>query len=132
MVYVSQRMKVSRSSLDGILLNNVCEVRFVRRIPKGGVSPTRRMFCTKAHSLLASTNGRTTLNYKQPVRPPLINEAKENLITVWDIIMQDYRNINMNQCELIQQIPANEEFWTFFNNNIYPMSPEQKSTFMNS
>lgn len=62
----------------------------------------------------------------------MINEAAENLITVWDILMQDYRNINMDQCELIQQIPANEEFWTYFNDNIYPMSAEQKLSFMNT
>ena len=132
MAYVSQRMRVSRSTLDGILLSNVCEVRFVRRNPKSGFPPTRRMFCTKAHSLLTSINGRTTLNYRPPSKPPLINEAAENVITVWDILMQDYRNISMDQCELIQQLPANDEFWPYFNNNIYPMSPAQKSNFMNS
>lgn len=132
MVYVSQRMRVSRSALDGILMNNVCEVRFVRRIPKSGANPTRRILCTKSHSLLTSTNGRITLNYRQPTKPPLINEAKENVVTVWDILMQDYRNISMDQCELIQQIPANEEFWEYFNESIYPMSPEQKLNFMNT
>ena len=125
-------MIIQRSALDNILLSNVCEVRFVRRRPKTGSSPTRRMFCTKAYSLLQSTNGRVTLNYRPPSSPPLINEAAENLITVWDIIMQDYRNINMEQCDLIQQIPANEEFWTYFNDNIYPMSADQKLSFINT
>lgn len=125
-------MIVSRSALDSILLNNVCEVRFVRRLPKSGQSSTRRMFCTKSHSLLSSTNGRTTLNYRPPRSAPLINEAAENVITVWDILRQDYRNISMDQCELIQQISANDEFWPYFNDNIYPMSSKQKFTFMNS
>jgi hypothetical protein len=125
-------MRVSRSALDGILKSNVCEVRFVRRIPKPGSSPTRRILCTKSHSLLTSTNGRVTLNYRQPTKPPLINEAAENVVTVWDILMQDYRNISMDQCELIQQIPANEEFWEYFNESIYPMSVEQKINFMNT
>lgn len=125
-------MIVSRSALDSILLKNVCEVRFVRRVPKPGFPPTRRMFCTKSHNLLTSTNGRITLNYRPPSKPPLINEAVENVITVWDILMQDYRNISMNSCELIQQIPANDEFWPYFNENIYPMSTQQKQSFMNS
>jgi hypothetical protein len=46
--------------------------------------------------------------------------------------MQDYRNINMNQCDLIQEIPANDDFWIYFNENIYPMSAGQKLDFMNS
>ena len=46
--------------------------------------------------------------------------------------MQDYRNINMNQCDLIQEIPANDDFWIYFNENIYPMSSSQKLNFMNS
>ena len=125
-------MIIQRSALDSILLNNVCEVRFVRRSPKPGYPSTRRMFCTKSYSLLQSTNGRTTLNYRPPSRPPVVNEAAENIITVWDILMQDYRNINMNQCDLIQQIPANEDFWSYFNENIYPMSAEQKLAFMNT
>ena len=125
-------MRVSRSALDGILKSNVCEVRFVRRLPKPGASSTRRIFCTKSHSLLTSTNGKITLNYRSPVNPPQVNEALQNVLTVWDILMQDYRNISMDQCELINQIPANEEFWEYFNKNIYPMSVEQKLNFMNT
>jgi len=132
LVYASLKMRVQRSALDSILLNNVCEVRFVRRNIKPGAPLTRRILCTKSHSLLTSTNGRITLNYRPPTNPPQINEAAENLITVWDIIMQDYRNISMEQCELIQQFPAGEEFWEYFNESIYPMSPEQKLTFLNT
>jgi len=46
--------------------------------------------------------------------------------------MQNYRTINCNQVDLIEKIPATEEFWTYFNDNIYPMSPAQKAGFMNS
>lgn len=90
------------------------------------------MLCTKSYNLLNSTNGRITLNYRPPRGPLKINEAADNLIVVWDILMQDYRNINMNQCDLVKQYPVNEEFWTYFNENIYPMSAEQKISFMNS
>ena len=79
-----------------------------------------------------STNGRITLNYRPPKNPKQVNEAADNIIVVWDILMQDYRNVSMDQCDLIQEIPANEEFWTYFNENIYPMSAEQKITFMNT
>jgi len=125
-------MIVQRATLDNILLSNVCELRFVRRVPLAGNSPSRRMLCTKSYSLLNSSNGRITLNYRSPRGPVKINEAADNLIVVWDILMQDYRNVNMNQCDLIKQFPANEEFWTYFNDNIYPMSAEQKLSYMNS
>jgi len=125
-------MVVQRSTLDSILLANVCDVRFVRKIPRNGRPPTRRMLCTKSYSLLNSTNGRITLNYRPPTNPPQVNEAKDNIITVWDILIQDYRNINMAQCDLIEQIPATEEFWEYFNDNIYPMSSDQKINFINT
>ena len=125
-------MVVQRSTLDSILLANVCDVRFVRKIPRNGRPLTRRMLCTKSYSLLNSTNGRITLNYRPPTNPPQVNEAKDNIITVWDILIQDYRNINMAQCDLIEQIPATEEFWEYFNDNIYPMSSDQKINFINT
>lgn len=124
-------MIIQRSALDSILLKNVCEIRFVRRRPRVGDGPTRRMLCTKSYELLNSVNGRTTLNYAPLRGPKKINEAAENVLVVWDILMQDYRTINMNSCDLIQQIPEGE-FWEYFNENIYPMSPEQKFNFMNS
>lgn len=124
-------MIIQRAALDSLLLNNVCEIRFVRRRPRAGDGPTRRMLCTKSHDLLNSVNGRTTLNYAPPKGPVKINEAAENVLVVWDILMQSYRTISMNSCDLIQQIP-NNDFWEYFNENIYPMSPEQKYNFMNS
>lgn len=124
-------MIIQRTALDSILLTNVCEVRFVRRSPRSGDGPTRRMLCTKSYELLNSVNGRTTLNYAPPRGSKQVNEAAENVLVVWDILMQDYRTINMNSCNLIQQIPESE-FWEYFNENIYPMSPEQKYNFMNS
>ena len=125
-------MIVERTTLDRILLQNVCEIRFVRRLPKPGSPPTRRMLCTKSYELLNSTNGRITLNYRPPRIPVQVNEAAENLVIAWDILMQDYRAISMNQCDLLNQYPATEEFWSYFNENIYPMSAEQKIKFMNS
>jgi len=90
------------------------------------------MLCTKSLSLLNSVNGKISLNYFPPKEPPHSYLAPDNLAVAWDILMQDYRNINMNQCDLISQIPANEEFWMYFNESIYPMSGDQKLNFMNS
>ena len=124
-------MLIQRAALDSILINNVCDVRFVRRHPRAGDGPTRRMLCTKSYDILNSVNGRVTLNYRPPSDPVQVNEARDNLIVVWDILMQDYRVISMASCDLIQDIDA-AEFWEYFNENIYPMSPEQKFSFMNS
>jgi len=125
-------MIVQRATLDSLLLNNVCDIRFARRIVKPGQAPTRRMLCTKSLSLLNSVNGRISLNYFPPKNPPHSYLGPDNLAVAWDILMQDYRNINMNECDLISQIPANEEFWIYFNESIYPMSADQKLNFMNS
>lgn len=124
-------MIIQRAALDSLLLNNVCELRFVRRSPRAGDGPTRRMLCTKSYDLLNSVNGRITLNYAPPKGPAKVNEAAENVLVVWDIIMQGYRTISMSSCDLIQQIPKGE-FWDYFNENIYPMSSEQKYNFMNT
>jgi len=129
---VKQKMIIQKAALDSLLLDNVCEIRFARRIIKPGQSPTRRMLCTKSLSLLNSVNGRISLNYFPPKGPPKAYLGPDHLAVAWDILMQNYRNINMNQCDLIQEVPANDDFWVYFNENIYPMSPEQKFNFMNS
>ena len=125
-------MLVQKVTLDSLLLNNVCEVRFPRRIILAGQAPTRRMLCTMSQTLLNSINGRISLNYFPPKGPPKPYLGPDHLSVGWDIIMQDYRNINMNSCDLIQEIPADDQFWEYFNENIYPMSPAQKFNFMNS
>ena len=89
------------------------------------------MWCTKSYNLLNSINGKVGLNYRPPTHPNQINESVHNVLVVWDILMQDYRLISFEQCNLIQQIPADDTFWKYFNENIYPMTTEQKINFMN-
>jgi hypothetical protein len=132
LVFANQNMKVQRSTLDNILSNNVCEIRFTRKIPVTGKPPTRRMWCTKSYNLLTSTNGKVSLNYRAPTHAKVVNESLDNILVVWDVFMQNYRAINMNDCELLQQLPADDSFWQYFNENLYPMSAEQKAVFMNS
>ena len=125
-------MAVSVQTLENLLLNNVLDLRFVRRTPLANKPATRRMLCTKSYKLLNSTNGRVVLNYKPPRHNKQFNESTENACVVWDILMQDYRIVSADQVTIIRQIPANEEFWTFFNKEIYTLNTEQKITYMES
>jgi hypothetical protein len=124
-------MIIQRNALDSLLMSNVCDIRFKRKTKGTGKSPTRRMLCTKNYSLLNSTNGRISLNFKPPSGGKRYNESINNVIIVWDIIMQDYRTINAQECEILNKVPANEEFWEYFNSEIFPMTPEAKMNFMN-
>jgi len=36
----------------------------------------------------------------------------------------------MDMCYLVQQMPANDTFWSFFNEKIFPMSPNEKLRYM--
>ena len=125
-------MKVSLPTLKSLLLNNVVEIKFFRKRPKPGASLTRRMLCTNSLPLLNSTEGRIALNYKRAIRTPKFNPTEKNLIITWDIFMQNYRCINMQACDLIQAIPANQQFWDYFNNNLVKLSATQKTEFMNT
>ena len=125
-------MIVPQQTLETLLLSNVLDLRFTRRIPVTGKPATRRMLCTKSYELLNSTNGRIVLNYIPPRHGKQINEAITNTCVVWDILMQDYRVVSADQVDVIRQIPADDKFWETFNNEIYPLSTEQKIQFMNS
>ncbi len=122
-------MKVSLPSLRSTLQGNVCEIIFEKRRPKPGDSSQRRMLCTLDESLLNSVNGRTTLNYKPPSGPPKYNPGIKNLLPVWDIMMQGWRMVSLDNCEIINTIPE-EEFFEYFNENIYPMSADEKRRYM--
>lgn len=125
-------MKASLPTLKSLLLSNVAEIKFLRRRPKSGASTTRRMLCTNSLSLLNSTEGRLALNYRRAINMPKFDPNTKNLIITWDIFMQNYRCINMAACDLIQVIPANKEFWSFFNEKMAGMSAAQKINFMNT
>lgn len=124
-------MKLLRSQLEALLRNNVCEIRFVRRHQVPTRPPTRRMICTKSSNILNSVDGRTKLNYRLPIHPMQVDPIRDNLVVVWDILMQDYRNVSMEECVMIRQIPESE-FWEYYNNELYPMSAQDKINLMNS
>ncbi len=118
-------VKIGLLSLKQTLANNVCEIRFAKR----RAAAFRSMLCTLDQSILNSVNGRTTLNYKPPSGPPKYNPESKNLLLAWDIFMQDWRMISMENCDLIKTIP-NNDFWEYFNNTIYSMTVEEKNQFM--
>ena len=129
--FVSQKMKINLSALKGMLLTHVADVRFVRKRPKSGHSPTRRMLCTNSAELLNSIDGKMALNYRPPRGGRQINESQSNVAITWDIIMQDYRSINTAQCDLVTTVPV-ADFWEYFNEVLAPMSADQKIAFMNT
>ena len=125
-------MITSLASLKTILLDKVCEVKFARRNPKPGRPATRRMLCTNNIQLLNSVEGRTVLNYVPPRQAPKYNPNQENLIIVWDILMQGFRTINCDTVDLISTLEADQTFWTYLNEHIVPMSAQEKIGFMNT
>ena len=48
----------------------------------------------------------------------------------WDILMQDFRAVSMDNCEVIEQYPADESFWDLFNEKFFIMSPGDKLFYM--
>jgi hypothetical protein len=130
------RRKISRSELKNLVSSNVCEIIFLRRTPERAPVPPRaqwrRMLCTNSIEILNSTNGKISLNFRFPKTPRRIDEVKHNIVVAWDIIMQDYRNISMENCYLIQTIPGNDMFWKYYNEVLYTMTPEQKMNFMDT
>ena len=121
---------INLQSLRSVLSENVAEIKFNRRSPKPGFPSERRMLCTNNISLLNSTKGKYALNYKAPKEAPGYNPGSKNLIVVWDIFVQGYRTINMDICELISIIPANDKFWTYFTEKLSTMSSQDKAQFM--
>lgn len=124
-------MKASLVTLKNLLLNNVAEIKFSRRRPKPGAPSSRRMLCTNSLPLLNSPEGRVALNYRRAINNPRYNPEAKNLLITWDILMQDYRCVNMVACDLINVIPV-AQFWNFFNKRLALMSANEKTRFMNS
>jgi len=72
------------------------------------------------------------LNFRGTSRPPKYNPAQKNLHITWDIFMQNYRTISLDSCDLISVIPADDQFWNYFTENLAGMSSTDKQAFMNT
>ena len=126
---------LSVRGLEKLCDNNVAEIKFVRRREKQKFPPTRRIFCTRHQLLLNSTFGIEVLKFKRPTKSPPYIASRYGLVTVWDILMQDWRNIPADSCAVIQAIPPDPKnkfkgFMTYFDRYIRPMTPAQKRKFM--
>ena len=112
---------------------NLVELKFDRRRPLGYQFPHRRMLCTLDPVILDSELGLKILNFKKPFTGPAYNAAAKNLLTVWDIIMQDWRNIPVENSNVIATVPTKppEKFWEYFDKVISKMTAKQKANFIN-
>ena len=130
----------SVGEIQKYLSQNVVEIVFVRRrVPKDPTvtSKTRRIICTTCQTLLRSPFGMKTLRYKLPYYEPPYNAASKVLVTVWDILIQDWRNIDIKSCVLIKKKNINslpikvtdqkgiEEFAKFYNSKITRINPRR-------
>ena len=124
-------MKLSLGGLEKLCNVNVVELKFTRRLPKGN-STTRRMFATTDWILLNSKEGLQILNFRIPTSQPAYNARTRGLLPVWDLFMQDFRNIPASSCDVISTVPTRppETFWNYFNDILSKMSATQKAAFM--
>jgi hypothetical protein len=124
-------MAISVQGLISLCQKNVVELKFVRRT-KMKIPPTRRMLCTLNERLLNSAQGKKVLKFKPPTHPPPYNAAAKGLATVWDILLQDWRNVSTESVEVVSAIDIvpEKKFWEFFNEVLRTMSAAQKKSFM--
>ena len=123
-------------SLPTLLNGGVVEVKFQRRRPVTGKPISRRMLCTSSNKLLNSLKGQAVFKFKSPIQAPKYNPSSHNLIITYDLFKLDFRAIPLN-ASVLSVIPTStdeqiDEFWKYFNENIYNLSSEQKESFINS
>lgn len=119
------------SGLTQICDTHLVELKFNRRT-KNVVPPIRRMLCTRDQILLNSALSKQIFNFVPPTQPHPYNAASKGLVTVFDILMQYWRNIPADQCEVIMAVPTKpqQRFWEFFDKKIRSMTTLQKEQFM--
>ena len=126
-------MPYSVRNLREICKTHVVELKFVRR-NKMRTPSTRRMLCTLDSKLLNSALGMEVLNFKRPRYSPPYNAAAKGLCTVWDIIMQDWRNVPSDSVEIVMYLKTQpnleNKFWEYFDKVISKMTKTQKRSFM--
>lgn len=110
---------------------HVVELKFNRRT-KFVVPPVRRMLCTRDRVFLNSALSKQIFNFIPPSQPHPYDAASKGLVTVFDILMQDWRNIPASSCEVIMAVPTENQqrFWEFFDKKLKNMTSLQKESFM--
>lgn len=123
-------MPVNYGELLSYTDTGVVWLRFHRRRPKPEFNAYRRMVASTCYDILMSNEGRMTLNYRPTNGQPAYNPYEYNLIPVWDLLVQDYRMIPVDEVEIDYFVEA-EHFWQIFKYTLAPMTGEQKTNWMN-
>jgi hypothetical protein len=125
-------MTLSLTGLAKLCNDNIVELKFNRRLRFKGLPATRRMLATLDSTLLNSTVGKEILNFKPPTQNTSYNASQRGLLTVWDILFQDWRNIPIESTVVVTAVPTKpqEEFWKYFDSVIRKMTSKQKEEFM--
>ena len=125
-------MKLSLSGLKSLCRNNLVELKFTRRLKLVGKPTSRRMLATLDAELLNSTLGKEILNFKPPTKIPPYDAESKGLLTVWDILFQDWRNIPVDMTNVVSSVPTKppQKFWEYFDKVIKKMTATQKAAFM--
>lgn len=130
-------MKLTAAGLKALLVENIIELRVNRRRPKVNRPPVRRILCTNNAALLNSMSGRIALNFSPPTQPPKYNPDLYNLVFAWDIMMCEYRAINVDSYDVLAVMPLKTDddvldFWKYFNNYLQNMTPQEKLAYNDS
>ena len=123
----------------------VAEIVFVRRRrakDASVTSKTRRMICTLNFPLLVANAKK--FNFKKPRYNPPYNSESKDLVTVWDFIVEDWRNINIKTAKVIPRSeisglpmyvnakPDMIKFIDFYDKRLAKMSSGERRRFMDN
>jgi hypothetical protein len=125
--------RLTLQGLDSLCRTNLVELKFIRRLKRINVPPTRRMLCTRDMRMLDSEQGRIAFNFSFPINSPAYDARSKNLLPVFDIIFQDWRNIPVESVMVMMAIPTNPQktFWEYFDRVLRKMTKPQKQAFIN-
>ena len=121
-------MNLSINGLKTLCQQNVVELVFNKRTN----NQHRRMLCTLDFFLLNSDLGKQIFKFNPPRYSPPFDASSKGLVTVFDIIMLNWRNIPVANAAIVTAIPTDpaEDFWKYFDKFISKMSTSQKAAFM--
>jgi hypothetical protein len=90
------------------------------------------MICTRDIRILNSEIGKMTFNFTVPLKAAAYNAASKNLLTVFDIIFQDWRNIPVENTMVVMAVPTNPQkpFWEYFDKVLRNMTKKEKQNFI--
>ncbi len=127
-------MRLSATGLAQLLQENVVELRFKRRLKKQGFNDNRRMLCTNDALLLNSEAGKKILNFVVPTDQMKYNPLAKNLVPTYDIFMQNYRMVSVEQCDVIAVISTRppDKWWLYFDKKIRSLTAAEKLLFINN